>query len=390
MIEQNESFILISNFLLTTGMIVSLILIWILLQKSKSLLSRRLLATIFLCFFFLFFQYYGYINVVTPIYALGFLFSDAIGLTVGPLLYIYIQSLYQKDKKIWKENRCHFLPLLIYFLVVTVPFFISICLGRDLFTYLNFISDHYYLLHLQAVYLLIYAVLSLRLVRNYRKVIKENYSNLIDKDLSWIRHFLSAIVFIMCVDFVMLFYELSSSQADLDLSYITIFVMVLSILYLGYYGSSQSQILLPAHLIERSGKSKNKTITHSLANASTNEVQQLKQSLEQILQEEKPYLNEELTLGALAKMLPTTDKKLSALLNHELNTNFYDLINHYRVEAVKAKMKDSNFEHYTLLAIAFECGFKSKTSFNRIFKKETGLSPSAYKKQLADTDTSLA
>jgi AraC-like DNA-binding protein len=87
-------------------------------------------------------------------------------------------------------------------------------------------------------------------------------------------------------------------------------------------------------------------------------------------------------LNKLAKHIPTTDKKLSLLLNQYMNTTFYDFVNAYRVQSVKEKLASVDFDNLTLLGIAYESGFKSKTSFNRIFKKETGFSPSEYKKSL--------
>jgi len=95
---------------------------------------------------------------------------------------------------------------------------------------------------------------------------------------------------------------------------------------------------------------------------------------------EKAYLDENLTLSKLAELIPTTDKKLSTFLNQHLNITFYDMINAYRVESVKEKLLSNNYNNLTLLGIAYESGFNSKSSFNRIFKKETGLSPSEYKK----------
>ncbi|WP_353959585.1 helix-turn-helix domain-containing protein [Aequorivita aurantiaca] len=74
-----------------------------------------------------------------------------------------------------------------------------------------------------------------------------------------------------------------------------------------------------------------------------------------------------------------SDKKLSELLNQQLSTNFYNLINEYRVNEVKQKIKDKEYYKYTLLSIAHDCGFQSKTSFNRVFKQKTGMSPSLYK-----------
>jgi transcriptional regulator GlxA family with amidase domain len=104
--------------------------------------------------------------------------------------------------------------------------------------------------------------------------------------------------------------------------------------------------------------------------------------LERIIDVEKPYLREDLTLKDLAELLQITDKKMSALLNRYLNTSFYDYINGLRVVEVKKRIQDPAFEKYTLLAIALECGFNSKASFNRIFKKMTVVSPSEYKKRL--------
>ena len=112
------------------------------------------------------------------------------------------------------------------------------------------------------------------------------------------------------------------------------------------------------------------------------ELKLLKRDLYLALTEDKVYLDDALTLSSLADELSTTNKKLSSVLNHHLNTNFYDYINKFRVNDMIDKMKSGKFENYTLMGIAFESGFRSKTSFNRVFKNETGVSPSEYKKRL--------
>ena len=71
-------------------------------------------------------------------------------------------------------------------------------------------------------------------------------------------------------------------------------------------------------------------------------------------------------------------------INEQLGKNFYDFINAYRVEAFKAKLQDPKFAAYSILGVALESGFKSKSSFNAIFKKVTGMTPSQYKKGLVD------
>jgi len=94
--------------------------------------------------------------------------------------------------------------------------------------------------------------------------------------------------------------------------------------------------------------------------------------LDNLFEVEKVYLDEKLTLYKLAKKIQTTDKKLSFLLNKSMNTTFYDYVNSFRVEAVKLKLVSEKSKKFTILAIAHECGFNSKASFNRIFKKSTG------------------
>jgi AraC-like DNA-binding protein len=98
------------------------------------------------------------------------------------------------------------------------------------------------------------------------------------------------------------------------------------------------------------------------------------------MQDEKPYLNAELTIQDLSSALNISKHHLTQVLNHSIGKNFFNFINEYRIEAVKKKIEDKKFAHLTLLAIAYDCGFNSKSSFNNIFKQYTGLTPSEYKK----------
>ena len=105
----------------------------------------------------------------------------------------------------------------------------------------------------------------------------------------------------------------------------------------------------------------------------------LKEELEKLILQEKWYLIPELSLKSLSDELNISDKKLSYLLNQYMNVSFYDYINSLRVEEVKQKILDPSYAQYTLLAIALECGFNSKTSFNRTFQRFEGITPSKYK-----------
>ncbi|OJJ15255.1 hypothetical protein BKI52_38210 [marine bacterium AO1-C] len=101
------------------------------------------------------------------------------------------------------------------------------------------------------------------------------------------------------------------------------------------------------------------------------------------LETHQAFTNNELTLKALSEQMGVSAYHLSQVMNEELGKNFYELINHYRVEAVKTSLANPRAHQTNLLSIAYDAGFNSKSSFNRIFKKSTGLTPSEYRKKLA-------
>jgi len=110
-------------------------------------------------------------------------------------------------------------------------------------------------------------------------------------------------------------------------------------------------------------------------------LQPLQEALLQLVETQKPYLDNELTLPKLAKLLGTSTNQLSQVLNEGLNENFYQFINRLRVEEGKRLLLDGARSHLTLEAIGYEAGFNSKTTFNTTFKKLTALSPSEFQKQ---------
>ena len=106
------------------------------------------------------------------------------------------------------------------------------------------------------------------------------------------------------------------------------------------------------------------------------------QDLEQLVQSEKIFKKEELSLAQLAQLLGVHPNYLSQVINSYEHKSFYDYINTLRVEEFKSQVLLPENSRYTLLSLAFECGFNSKTAFNRNFKKITGLSPSEYLKEV--------
>jgi ABC-type amino acid transport substrate-binding protein/AraC-like DNA-binding protein len=98
------------------------------------------------------------------------------------------------------------------------------------------------------------------------------------------------------------------------------------------------------------------------------------------MEEKKPYLNQSLTLNSLSEELSIYSHHISQLLSTCLDKNFNNFINEYRVEDVKMMFMDSDYDEDTILSIAYQSGFNSKATFNSIFKKSTGSTPSQYRK----------
>ncbi|NIJ46304.1 AraC-like DNA-binding protein [Wenyingzhuangia heitensis] len=111
-------------------------------------------------------------------------------------------------------------------------------------------------------------------------------------------------------------------------------------------------------------------------------IKKYKTEIIHIMETEKLYLNNKLSMDQVSKKLNIPRQYISEILNIHMNISFQDFINQYRVDEFISRLKNNQNNHFTLLAIAMEVGFSSKSSFNSTFKKIKGLTPSEYKKTL--------
>lgn len=116
----------------------------------------------------------------------------------------------------------------------------------------------------------------------------------------------------------------------------------------------------------------------SIPSESTESILALREQVDTYIKHQKPYTNPNLTLAELAVRLRIPPHVLSKLLNEVYQKNFFDFINYHRIEELKRRLKDPRFRSYTVLSMAYEVGFNSKTAFNRSFKKLTNQTPSEY------------
>ena len=157
--------------------------------------------------------------------------------------------------------------------------------------------------------------------------------------------------------------------------------MVLYVFGVGFYGFKQQGIFTEIRQ-DNSLNSQYKIPLYEKSGLSQNERLEIKNQVIEYMLQEKPYLNPDLNIRHLADQLNVSVHKLSQTINQELQKSFFEFINDYRIDEAVKCLKSKDFKHYSIIAIAYECGFNSKTSFYNIFKKHTSQTPSEFRESL--------
>lgn len=229
-----------------------------------------------------------------------------------------------------------------------------------------------------AVVPVVYIVLCFLALRKYQKLLPEYYSALEKINLNWLKYIIVSLIILFIGVSFMIALGTRTNMIPFD----RIFKIVAAVqsgylLCIVFFSLRQSIVFhqqgtLTAEIItqqeEKSG----------VLNKNGSDI--ISQKLLKFMETAQPYLDEELSLQKLSSLLEISTHQLSQTINQELNTNFYKFVNAYRVEEVKNKLKDPEYTKYSILGIAFESGFNSKSTFNKIFKEETGMTPSEFKK----------
>jgi len=372
---------LLTDFILVFGFTVTLIILFMLVSSNRKHLPHYILIVLLLFIAITIINFYAELHELKSLYIITLLFESGERLLLGPLLYIYVKSLFLKQKDLLKNHLAHFIPFTLDWFFFTIPFAISEYREELLLDYLIPFYGKPYLALFMDSYLLVYICLSITWFYKIRKLIKHNYSNDKVNDIAWLQKFLYSVLGLMLFDFLITLYEsIFEYFVPWDTGFITAVILIVLLVYLGYNGIKEVSISIPDFLLVGGLNTTTKDAVETSYQISEDELKKISGRLKEIMKKEKPYLSPELTLGNLAELVGTTNRKLSILLNQNQKVSFYDFINRYRIEDVKEKIQSRNYDNFSILGIAYDAGFKSKSSFYRAFKKETGLSPSDYKK----------
>ncbi|MEZ4970438.1 MAG: helix-turn-helix domain-containing protein [Flavobacteriaceae bacterium] len=321
----------------------------------------------------------------------------------GPLLFLYTTALTSK-KRLKAIQLLHFIPVLISYLLFSDFLLLSPETKIAIFRNEGAGYEIYSTFNIAMIICsgIIYTILSLLILRTYKKALKNEFSFTEKINLDWLQHLILGISLIW----------LAIIFTDDD-KYIFMTV-VLFMGFMGYFGIKQVGVFSQNTVLfgsdEQLGLHTNLTgqiqgferveeyirenvvldtntirppvkVKYEKSALSSEAANDIHSELTSVMRTDKPYKDAELTLNNLAQLINVHPNYLSQVINSKEEKNFYDFINDHRIEEFKRIVDLSENKKYTLLSIAFECGFNSKTAFNRSFKKATGLSPSDYLRQ---------
>ena len=213
-------------------------------------------------------------------------------------------------------------------------------------------------------------------IRRHKQKILLFASNVHEKDLKWLEQIIIALMaLIIFIGFYNVFFstEHLNTFANIFSLYIILFVSYHTFKQKEIFSINENERRLVIDQSEASPVEKKKILADK-------ELYKLKDKLIRIMEKEQPYLDEELSLIKLAETMNLNPHQLSYLINEGFEENFFMFINKYRVEKVKELLLREDKKHLSVLGIAFESGFNSKTSFNTTFRKICGMTPTEFRK----------
>jgi len=282
----------------------------------------------------------------------------AYGFAYGPLLYLYTHSLIYQSFPFKKKQLYHSIPFFTF--LFAAAFGESFCSPLGVLLYVS---------------LFIYLIFSIKEIARYRKVIQETQSSMDRTDLVWLEW--TMVIFSVSLLLDLIDQLLWSLDLVANISSIHLTILLL-INWIFYKGLKQPQIFLgitknDQEILQHKNNPSEEKIPDSDDQKELSRIQEFMGSTD-------VYTDSELNLKQLAKLIEITPRRLSYLINTFLHQNFMGFVNDYRIKEAKYRLENSKDEKETILEIMYDIGFNSKSSFNTLFKKQTGYTPSEYKK----------
>lgn len=366
----------------TIGIFLCFFLQFLLLSKKNKSIPDKILAVWMFIFGFHLFSYYLYYMGYWDRYPHLVGIHLPVPLLHGPMLYLYVLFSLRSDQRFTWENYLHFLPAVGCYLYM-MPYFFTYSAERKALLNAGLIDDYstFIIVALFSFFIsgIGYSVASYRLLNRYRDLTDQNFAYRESIDLNWLKFFIWGIGLIFVLAAIV---SIPTEAMGIDFGFnadpIFYSAIILFIFFLGYSGI-RHQSIFSADVSENSQIVEPKT-TGEYKRSGLKEEDALvyHQRLSKMMKTQKPYLEPKLTLGTLAEELDISANHLSQIINQYEEKNFYDYVNGYRVDEFKERVLKPENRNYNILSVAYDSGFNSKSSFNQVFKKITGQTPSQY------------
>jgi len=315
----------------------------------------------------------------------------------GPLILLYALSASDRSRGLGRWDALHFVPF-VAAVIVGLPIYLmsgaeKIALYQQLLQGqrppLLAVTDW-----LKLVSGISYATATIIVLLRHRARVKESYSSLERVNLRWLLRLAVAGAGIWALALVFqLIDQVANPPPGLEDDVVAVLIAIL-VYGIGYMALRQPEVFnfpaaetvaplgtAPAPPQQASAVPGAAAASPRYERSGLTEMEaiSLKGALLAVMDSERPYQDSSLNLADLASRLEATPHKLSEVLNSLLDQSFYDFVNGYRVREVQRRLADDRSKRLTLLAVALDAGFASKSTFNHVFKKHAGQTPSAYR-----------
>lgn len=313
-------------------------------------------------------------------------------LLYGPLIYLFVRGLVLK-KGFKTDEFLHFVPFVILFLYYILydpndynPGMLWIAFnskGRLLFQLVSLVAYHY---------------MSYKIWAQHKNSLKKYFSAIQQVQMHWVKQFIYASFIVCTIVSITLFvlyvrypwgheWRYGFVAVTLFIYWITYTALTQPAVFAVIRGTVNKQEeaapMIPKLVVYHPGKK------YANSGLSDEEISRIVSHLEQTMEQEKLYLDPELTINDLSEKIHCLRHHLSQVINDRLHQSFYDYVNQYRVREAKRMLSDNRMGHIKISAVAYDSGFNSLSTFNGVFKKLTGITPSTYRKKQIDQSRKL-
>ncbi len=330
---------------------------------------------------------------------------------LGPLLYFYVRELSSPKRVVFSWTQLlHFLPmavsslLIIYSIIAygTAPGWACSACSSVLMEG-GHVPSRSFAFILFALQKNVYYILSFLMIVAYSARIKQSYSSLDKISLSWLR---TIFLLFFTLFSIFIFFIFFSVQFGIEREIVSVLFLWCALItsVMAFKAILQPEIFLQieiAHQAEliRTGQNIDQETPSSTPDILQNGNGMLQKEkyrksfliderasviahqLVQLMETKRPYLEPEITLPQLAEMLNVSPNDLSQVINREMKKCFFDFVNEYRVQEAKKLLSSPKYGHLSILGIALDAGFNSKSAFYNAFSKYIGMTPSGFRKQ---------